>query len=170
MKNKVLFIKKKEIDQIIQTLAQKIERDYFNKEIVFLCLLKSSIFFCADLMRKIHLKQKVDFIRLLRSESYRGKEIKLLKNVNVDIKNQHVLILVEVIEEGYGLSLLKDHLLSLKPKTLKTITLLDKPHSRKKPLRPDYIGRTIDDRFVIGYGMDYEEKGRNYKNIYHLMQ
>lgn len=178
MKSKILFITKEEIEEMVSLLAEEIEHDYADEEITFICRLKSSFVFMADLSRKIRLKQCIDFVWMTPSKDSKTKifknskkqDIQILKNISVDIRNKHVLIVDEIIEEGRTLLFLKNHLLRLNPKSLKTVSLLNKPHSREGLITPDYVGRTIDDRFMVGYGLDYEEKGRNYENIYHLMQ
>ena len=79
---------------------------------------------------------------------------------------KHLLIVEEIIDAGRTLSFLKQRLMASQPASVKIVTLLDKPARRELPIKPDYVGRTIDDRFVIGYGMDSEEVGRNYRDIY----
>jgi hypoxanthine phosphoribosyltransferase len=91
-----------------------------------------------------------------------------VKDISVNITNRDVIIVEEVIDTARTLSFLRDRLLSSRPRSLKIVTLLDKPSRRELPIRPDYTGKTIDDRYVVGYGMDNEELGRNYPDIYVL--
>lgn len=161
--NMVPFITADEIDKLILDLAKKIEKDYAGQEIVILCPLKGSCLFVADLVRKLSLPVVVDFVHLT---SPKGEGVRILKDISIDITNKHVLIAEEIVDAGRTLSFLRSRLMAGSPKSLKIVALLDKPARRELPIKPDYIGRTIDDRFVVGYGLDSEELGRNYKDIY----
>ena len=160
------FIKKDEIKKLVKSLAKQIEFDYSGKEIVFICPLKGSIHFCTDLMREVHAPQQVDFVHLQAVE--KGGAIKIIKDISTNIAGKHVIVVEEIIDTGRTLSFLRNRLMASSPASLKIVTLLDKPARREIPLRPDYIGRTIDDRYVVGYGMDNENFGRNYPDIYFL--
>ncbi len=161
-----IFLKKEDIDKLVNKLALQIESDYEGKEIIFICPLRGSIHFTADLMRRISLQQQVDFVYVQSTE--KGGAVKMTKDISINITGKDVIIVEEVIDTGRTLNFLKERLLASNPNSLKIVTLLDKPARREIPLRPDYIGKTIDDRYVVGYGMDSEEKGRNYSEIYVL--
>ncbi len=161
-----IFLKKEEIDKLVQKVATQIENDYEGREIIFICPLRGSIHFAADLMRKISLHQQIDFVYVQSTE--KGGAIRMTKDISVNITGKDVIIVEEVIDTARTLSFLKDRLLASKPASLKIVTLLDKPARRELPIRADYIGKTIEDRYVVGYGMDTEEKGRNYSEIYVL--
>ncbi len=158
------FITKDEIAKMVQTLAKQIESDYDGKEIIFICPLRGSIHFTADLARAVELPQQVDFVHLQSVE--KGGAIKIVKDISTNIAGKHVLIVEEIIDTGRTLSFLRNRLMASSPASLKIVTLLDKPARRELSIRPDYIGRTIDDRYVVGYGMDQEDLGRNYPDIY----
>ncbi|MFP5518332.1 MAG: hypoxanthine phosphoribosyltransferase [Bdellovibrionia bacterium] len=162
----VPFLTGEEIAELVEKLAAQIEADYEGKELIFICPLRGSIHLTADLMRKIDLPQQVDFVHVTAVE--RGGAIKIVKDISVNIAGKHVIIVEEIIDTGRTLSFLRNRLLASSPASLKIVTLLDKPARRELPIRADYIGRTIDDRYVVGYGMDSEELGRNYPSIYHL--
>ncbi len=165
------YITQDEISDMIDGLAREIESDYQGREVILICPLKGSTLFASDLMRKLDLPQKIDFVQLT-SASLEGEPkdstIKILKDISTNIAGKDVLIVEEIIDEGRTLSFLKNRLLASGPRSLKIVTLLDKPARRAINIRPDYIGRTIEDRFVVGYGMDDGEMGRNYKEIYFL--
>lgn len=160
-------ITKSEIDEMVSELAREIERDYEGKELVMICPLKGSVPFMADLSRKIKLPQLVDFVYVT---SPKGESCRIIKDISVDILEKHVLIVEEIIDAGRTLSFLKSRILASHPASVKVVALLDKPALRELPIHPDYVGRTIEDRFVIGYGMDSEEVGRNYPDIYNFAQ
>jgi hypoxanthine phosphoribosyltransferase len=152
----VPFISAEEIAKMVGDLAKKIEKDYHNQELVVICPLKGSCLFVADFVRKLHMPVVVDFVHLT---SPKGEGVRILKDISVDITGKHVLIAEEIIDAGRTLSFLRSRLMAGSPKSLKILALLDKPARRELPIKPDYVGRTIDDRFVIGYGLDSEEIG-----------
>lgn len=155
-----------EISEFVSNIAAQIEHDYEGKEVIFICPLRGSVHMTADLMRKIHLPQQVDFVHI--KAIARGGGIIIEKDISIDITGKHVIIVEEIIDTGRTLSFLRNRLFASNPASLKIATLLDKPARRELPLKADYIGTTIDDRYVVGYGMDSEELGRNYPNIYAL--
>lgn len=161
-----VFLKKEDIEKLVSKLATQIENDYEGKDIIFICPLRGSIHFAADLMRKIDLHQQVDFVSLQATE--KGGAIRMVKDISINITGKDVIIIEEVIDTARTLNFLKDRLITARPRSLKIVTLLDKPSRRELPIRADYIGKTIDDRYVVGYGMDSEELGRNYSDIYVL--
>jgi hypoxanthine phosphoribosyltransferase len=158
------FITRDEIKVLVKNLAQQIERDYEGKDLILISPLRGSIHFTADLMREIQLPQQVDFVHVQSVE--KGGAIKIIKDISVNIAGKHVLIVEEIIDNGRTLIFLRNRLMASSPASLKIVTLIDKPARRELPIRADYIGTTIDDRYVVGYGMDQEELGRNYPDIY----
>lgn len=158
------FITGEEIKKLVRLIAKKIEHDYAGKDLILICPLKGSVHFVADLMREINLPQQVDFVHLTATE--KGGAIKIHKDISVNISGKHVLIVEEIIDTGRTLNFLRTRLSASAPASLKIVTLLDKPARRELSIRADYIGKTIDDRYVVGYGMDADEKGRNYNDIY----
>jgi len=161
-----IFLKADEIEQLVAKLAWQIDADYEGKDVIFICPLRGSIHFAADLMRKLNLHQQIDFVSVQATE--KGGAIRLVKDISINITNKDVIIIEEVIDTARTLSFLRDRLLASRPNSLKIVTLLDKPARRELPIRADYIGKTIEDRYVVGYGMDSEELGRNYADIYVL--
>ncbi len=162
------FLTRDEIDEMTLKLAKEIEQDYRGKEIVLICPLKGSFIFLSDLCRVINLPQQIDFVHLANA----GKHgtVRIMKDISVNIAGKHVLVIEEIIDTGKTLSFLKARLLASSPASLKIVTLLDKPARREIPLKPDYTGMTIDDRYVVGYGMDSDEAGRNYGDIFSFKQ
>ena len=162
----VHFLTQEEIKKLVKNLARQIEMDYENKELVVICPLRGSIHFCADLIREIQLPQQVDFV-LVKSMA-KGGSATIVKDITVNVTNKHVLVVEEIIDTGRTLNFLLQRLEASQPSSLKVVTLLDKPARREISLKPDYIGKTIEDRYIVGYGMDSEEYGRNYPDIYFL--
>ena len=167
----VRYISSEEIDEMTSKIAKEIEFDYRGGDLLLVCPLKGSILFLADLCRKINLPQQIDFVQLTSTteKEFGGNPtVKIVKDLTANIQGRHVLIVEEIIDAGRTLSFLKNRILSSAPASLKIVTLLDKPARRVINIKPDYVGRTIEDRFVIGYGMDDGELGRNYSDIYYL--
>lgn len=162
----VAFLSQKEITEITERLAKEIQRDYEGKDVVFVCPLKGSIHFMTDLVRKLDLSIQIDFVYY--RPIAKGGAIEILKDISTNITNRHVVVVEEIIDTGRTLNFLKERILSSQPSSVKIVTLLDKPARRELPIRADYIGKTINDRYVVGYGMDSEELGRNYPDIYNL--
>lgn len=161
-----LFMTHEEIQELVSELAGKIEADYQDKEIMWVCPLRGSIHFISDIMRKIRLPQQLDFIQL--QTVTKGGTVSVTRDISTAITGKHVLVAEEIIDSGRALYYLLNHLELSRPASLKVVTLLDKPARRELPLRADYIGKVIEDRYVVGYGMDSEELGRNFKDIYYL--
>lgn len=162
--NMLPFITQDEIQKMVKSLAKEIDKDYDGKEVVLICPLRGSMHFVADLSRQITLPQQIDFVYLQAVE--KGGAIKIIKDISTNIAGKHVLIVEEIIDTGRTLSFLRNRLVASSPASLKIVALLDKPARRELPIRADYIGRTIEDRYVVGYGMDTEELGRNYPDIF----
>ncbi|MCB0422898.1 MAG: hypoxanthine phosphoribosyltransferase [Bdellovibrionales bacterium] len=165
--NMIPYITEEEIDSMVSDLAKQIEFDYHGKELVLICPLKGSTLFLSDLCRKISNPQVIDFVHLT---SPKGESVRILKDIGENIEGKHVLIVEEILDAGRTLSFLKTRLLASSPASLKIVALLDKPARRELPIKPDYTGKVIEDRFVVGYGLDSEELGRNYKDIYYFTQ
>jgi hypoxanthine phosphoribosyltransferase len=164
----IAFLTHKEIQDLVARLAREIEYDYAGKEIILICPLKGSCFFVADLCRQIDLPQQIDFVQLNAVE--KKGAIRMLKDISVNITGKHVLIVEEIIDTARTLTFLKQRLSASNPASLKIVALLDKPARRELPIKPDYLGTTIEDRYMVGYGMDSEEIGRNYKDISYFKQ
>lgn len=164
----IAFLTSAEISELVGKLAAQIERDYEGKELILICPLKGSCLFVADFMRKVKLPQRVDFVHLSATE--RKGAIRINKDITLNIAGKHVLVLEEIIDTGRTLNFLKTRLLASSPASLKIVALLDKPARRELSIKPDYVGLTIEDRYMVGYGMDSEEVGRNYKDIFYFKQ
>ncbi len=164
-KEMITFLTEEQINGLVQSIATELERDYLGKKVVMVCPLKGSVLFFADLLRLLPTEMKIqtEFVHLTDTE--KKGSIEIHKDISLNIKGRHVIIVEEIIDVGRTLSFLRDRILSSDPASVKIVALLDKPARRELPIRPDYVGMTIDDRYVVGYGMDSEEVGRNYKEI-----
>lgn len=163
------LISKEQLDKRIQELADEISKDYGNKEIVAVCVLKGAVIFTVDLTKKIKSNVRYEFIEV---SSYDGTnstgKIKLNKDISSAIEGKDVLIIEDIIDSGTTLSYLREHLLSKNPKSLKICTLIDKKVNRVVDVPVDYNGFTIEDKFIVGYGFDYNQDYRNLDSIYYM--
>ena len=157
------LISEEKIENRIREMAAQIEKDYAGEEVLFICTLRGAAFFACELAKRTKLPINIDFIAVksygMSSES--SGNIKLLKDLDEDIADRHVLVIEDIIDTGRTLSYLMENLKKRNPKSLKLCALLDKPARRVKPIEADYVGFTIEDLFVVGYGLDYAQKYRN---------
>jgi len=156
-----------EIDAKVDKLAAKIRRDYQNKHPLLIGVLKGSFMFMADLIRLLDFPLEVDFIRL---SSYGGGressgKIKVVQGLRTPIKGRDVLVIEDIVDTGVTISFLLDYLRKKKPASLKLCVLTDKPSRRRVPVNIDYLGFTVPNKFLVGYGLDWDEKFRNLPDI-----
>ena len=163
MKKIKKLISEEQINERLDELAEQLMEEYKGKDIIFLCILKGSVFFTVELAKRIKNNIQFEFIEV---SSYKGHEstgkIKLNKDITGTIEGKDVIIIEDIIDTGRTLSYLKKYLLQKNPKTLKICTLLDKPSRRIVNIEADYTGFVIEDKFVIGYGLDDQQ---NYRNL-----
>lgn len=159
---------KEEIEGAVKRLASLIEKDFEGEDIVFVCLLKGSFMFTSDLVRCIRNPSRVDFMRVSSyGNAMKSKgEISVTKDLEEDIRDRNVVIVEDIIDSGLTLKSVREMLEKRRPKTLKICALVDKKARREVEIEGDYIGFTIDDGFIVGYGIDYAELYRNYPEIY----
>ena len=159
-----VLLTEEEIQARIRELGEELSREYADKDPVIVGVLKGVVVFYADMVRHITVPCQFDFMWI---SSYSGTEstgqMDVKRDLSADIKGRHVLILEDIFDTGNSLNYTYNYLLSKEPASVKICTLLDKP-DRRKPwvtLKPDYVGFTIPDKFVVGYGLDYNERFRN---------
>ncbi len=158
-----VFLDEIQLRAIVDNIAEKINLDYRDQEIVVAGVLKGSTIFLADLFRKLTVRCYLDFIT---ASSYgsgvvSSGNVKITKELSLDISDKHVLIVEDILDTGNTLSYIKEYLKTQNPLSVKICTLLDKPSKRQKPLKPDYMGQVVPDCFLVGYGLDYNEEYRN---------
>lgn len=158
-----ILLSEEEINTIVTSLAEKINNDYQGKEIILVGLLKGSVVFMADLMRKITLPCSVDFmvVSSYGDSTVSSGSVKITKDLSIDIMQKHVIIVEDIIDSGITLSSLIRTLSRRRPASLKVCSFVSKPSRRVKNVNIDYLGAEVPDEFVVGYGLDYAEKYRN---------
>jgi len=166
----VVYISKEKIAQTVQTLAAAIDRDYVGRSLVVVTVLKGAFIFVADLIRALN--TAVDRVELLRLSSYgAGTESSGEVRVLVDlppgaVTDQHVLLVEDIVDSGRSTTVALNLLKQQQPASIKLCSLLSKPDRRVVPVEIEYCGITIEDKFVIGYGLDWDERYRDLPDIY----
>ena len=159
-----VLLSEEQIQEKIRELGQTLSQEYADKDPVFVGVLKGVVIFYADMVRQITVPCQFDFMWI---SSYEGTEstgkMTVKRDVSADLKGRHVVILEDIFDTGNSLDFTYRHLLSKEPASLKICTLLDKPERRNPAvtLKPDYVGFTIPNEFVVGYGLDFNEHYRN---------
>lgn len=159
-----VLINEEELNKKIKELATIIEEDFKGEELVLICILKGAVYFAIDLSKQI--KNNVVTLDFMKVSSYGNDfvtsgNVEFILDITTDITGKNVIVVEDIIDSGYTLSFIKDYLSKKKPKSLKLCVLLDKKERREKEVKIDYIGFEIKNKFVVGYGLDYEDKYRN---------
>ena len=158
-----VLIDEEKLEKRVQEIAKQIEEEYKGKELTLICILKGSIFFTVDLAKKINGDIKLEFIRVssYNEGTESSGEIKMKLDLKDSIQGKDVIVIEDIIDTGRTLSYLIEYLKMKKPNSVKLCALLDKPDRRVVEVKVDYTGFQIPDKFVVGYGLDYDEKYRN---------
>lgn len=158
-----VLLSEEQIKEIIQRLGRQITEDYEGKNLLVVSVLKGSVMFMADLLREIKVHCKIDFMAVSSygSSTQSSGSVKIIKDLNIDLADYDILIVEDILDSGVTLSNLRDMLMLRRPASFKICTFLDKPERRRADVKADYIGARIPDAFVVGYGLDYDEKYRN---------
>jgi len=162
-----ILFSREEIETMVKRLAAEIKKDYQGKHPLLLGILKGSFMFMADLIRFLDFPLEIEFIRLSsygRDRSTSGK-IKVVQGLRPSIKDRDVFVIEDIVDTGLTISFLLDYLQKKKPASLKLCALTDKPSRRQIPVTIDYLGFTVPNKFIVGYGLDWDEKFRNLPDI-----
>jgi len=163
-----ILISHDQIAKAINRLACEIERDYQGKHPLLISVLKGSFVFMADLIRQLDLPLELDFVRLSSYGCARESsgKVRVVQGVKTPIKGRDVLVVEDIVDTGITISFLLDYLKRKKPASLKLCALADKPSRRRLPVPINYLGFTVPNRFIVGYGLDCDERFRNLPDIY----
>ncbi len=166
----VPYISEEDILKRVADLGQQISDEYRDKLPIFIGILNGSFMFLADLLKDVSIKCEMDFFKLSSygDEKISSGKVKLLKELNADISDRHVIIVEDIVDSGLSMKYIEELINELNPASMKIASLLVKPNSLKYDIKIDYIGFEIPDKFVIGYGLDYAQKYRNLRSIYIL--
>jgi hypoxanthine phosphoribosyltransferase len=168
-KNIKPYISKKDIAKRIQEIASQISDRYDKKDPILIGILNGSFIFIADLIRTLEINCEVDFLKI---SSYKGKkstgDIVMSKSLDLDIENRSIIIVEDIIDSGMSIKFIYDYLNGFKPKDISIVSLLAKKSISKLNFKIDFIGFEISSEFVVGYGLDYNQRFRNLDSIYKL--
>ena len=162
IKNLKVMYTEEQIQSRIREVAKNIDKDYEGKEIIVISVLKGAIFFTVDLVKRINIPMSIEMMQV---SSYQGTQstgnVILKRGLDIDISGKDVLIVEDIIDTGYTLQYLKEYLQTLNPNSLKIAVLADKKERRKIDVKIDYTGFEIENKFIVGYGFDIDQKYRN---------
>lgn len=158
-----VLVSEEELHQINVRLGAQITADYAGKNLLVVGILKGSVLFMADLIREIRLPCKLDFLAV---SSYGGDTrssgvVKIVKDIDIELEDYDVLLVEDILDSGRTLSYVCDMLRTRHPASIRVATLLDKPERRVVDLKADYVGTSVPDEFVVGYGLDFDQRYRN---------
>lgn len=158
-----VMIPEEEVMRRVRELAEQISRDYEGKTVHLLCILKGSVFFTCELAKRMTVPVMMDFMKVSSygDATTSSGVVQITKDTDETIEGKDVIIIEDIVDSGNTLSYLTEILKARKPASLKLCTLLDKPDRRVKPVKVDYTGFEIEDKFVVGFGLDYAQKYRN---------
>lgn len=158
-----ILLNEEQIHTIVAGLGRRISTDYQGKNLLMVSVLKGSVVFMADLMRAIDIPCRIDFMAVSSYGSgvKTSGVVKIVKDLDINLEGYDLLIVEDILDSGVTLSYLKKMLMDRGPASVRICTFLDKPERRKADIIPDYVGASVPDEFVVGYGLDYDEKYRN---------
>lgn len=166
----VPVLTEKDIDETVTALARQISEDYRGRQLVLIGVLKGAFVFMADLMRKLTIPVLIDFIRVSSygQQDVSSGEIHRITDLTMDIRNKDVLVVEDILDTGLTMQEIVSHLLSLNPRSVRVCALIDKSGRRRTDFQADYTGHSIEEGFLVGYGLDYAEQHRYLPAIYEL--
>lgn len=164
------YLSVEEIDEAVTKVANKINKDFKGQKVLFIAILNGSFMFASDLLKKVDLECEISFVKIA---SYSGTQstgkVKKLIGLMQSLEDRNVIIVEDIIDTGNTLDKLLPTLIAENPKSLKVCTLLFKPEAFKADFDIHYVGKEIPNKFILGYGLDYDELGRNLKEIYQII-
>ena len=165
-----IMLTEEQIQSRIRELGAEITRDFQGESVLLICVLKGACMFLSDLMKRIDLDVRVDFMSVSSygSATKSAGVVKINKDLDESIAGKNVMIVEDIIDSGLTLHYLVENLWRRGPKNIKVCTLLDKPERRQVDMKADYVGFEVEDRFIVGYGLDYDERYRNFPYITYL--
>ena len=162
-----ILITKEQLQKRVEELGKQISEDYKGEKLTLICILRGASVFFADLLRQITIPCEIDFIAVSSygAGTTTSGEVKLVKDLSSTIDGENVIIVEDIMDTGVTLSYLKKMLLARNPKSIKICACIDKPERRTADIKSDYIGFTVPNEFIVGYGLDYNERYRNLPDI-----
>jgi len=166
---KKILLTEKQIQKKIKKIAREIEKDYKNKELILICNLKGSFRFLSDLIKYLNIPLMIDFIAFKSYEGKKSTQLRIIKDLKMNVKNKNVIVVEDIVDTGKTLNDIIKYLKEFKsPASIKVCALLDKPSLHQADIKIDYKGFEIDNHFIVGYGLDFNEYFRELNDIYIL--
>lgn len=158
-----IMITQEQISQRAREIGEQITRDYAGKDIVLVGILRGAVLWMGDIMKNVDLDMEIDFMAVSSygSSTKSSGVVKIIKDLDSDIEGKHVIIVEDIVDSGITLNYLKHYLENRETESVRICTLLDKPAGRKADIQVDYIGFEVEDRFIVGYGLDFDQRYRN---------
>ncbi len=168
--NFVIYITKEELDKRIAELGKQLDKEFNGKRPIFIGVLNGAFIFLADLMRRVSIPCEVDFMKLSSygDAKVSSGQVTELKEINADLEGRHVILVEDIIDTGLSMKFMIDKMKQLNPASVSVMTLLHKHEATRHDVQIDYVGFEIPNKFVLGYGLDYAQEGRNLAQIYIL--
>ena len=166
-----VLLSEEEVNARIKEIGEQISRDYEGKEIHMVCVLKGGTFFMCELAKRITVPVSLDFMSVSSygQDTKSSGVVKIVKDLDDSLVDKHVIVVEDIVDSGLTLSRLVETLKTRQPASLKVCTFLDKPAGRKVEFEPDYKGFTVDDVFIVGYGLDLNQQYRQLPHITHIV-
>jgi len=168
----VLLYSKEEIARKVTDLANQISKDYDGKEVILICILKGAFIFLADLIRNLRIPLKIDFVRLASygSQTRSSGDINITKDIELSIEGKDVVVVEDIVDTGLTTSYIIERLKRKKPNSLRLCALIDKRERREINIEADYVGFIVEEGFIVGYGIDFDERYRHLPEIYRIVE
>lgn len=162
-----ILITKEQLDSRIREIAAELDKEYAGRNPLMVCILKGAVMFFSDLTRAMTIPLSIDFMAISSygAGTRSSGEVRMIKDLDGKIEGRDLIIVEDIMDSGYTLSYLKKALSSRMPNSIKICCLLDKPSRREVPIEPDYVCFEVENQFVVGYGLDYDQKYRNLPEI-----
>ncbi|MEO0301359.1 MAG: hypoxanthine phosphoribosyltransferase [candidate division WOR-3 bacterium] len=168
-----IILKEKEIKKRVKEIARILKKEYKDKNPVLIGVLKGGFVFLADLVREMGIDCTLEFIRLSsygKKSKIKAEDVRIMWDLPIDIEGRDVILIEDIVDTGHTLKFLKNNILKRKPRLLKTVVFLDKYERREVDVDVDIIGFKVPNKFLVGYGLDYNEKFRYFKDVYGLTE
>tara|TARA_R110000868_G_scaffold368227_1_gene631197 strand:- start:27506 stop:28063 length:558 start_codon:yes stop_codon:yes gene_type:complete len=167
-----IFITKQQIEARISLLGTQLDKDFADKKPIFIGILNGAFIFLADIMRCVTIECEVDFMKLSSygDEKVSSGEVTELKEIDAKVKGRHIILVEDIVDTGLSMKYIVNRLKMYDPESVSVITLLHKKDATKHDVQIDYVGFEIPSKFVLGYGLDYAQEGRNLAQIYALSE
>lgn len=165
-----IFITKEQLEERLSQLGRQLDKDFADKKPIFIGVLNGAFIFLADIMRHVTIPCEVDFIKLSSygDEKVSSGKVTELKHIDAPIEGRHIILVEDIVDTGLSMNYLLENVKKQNPASVSVITLLHKKEATKYPVQLDYVGFEIPNAFVLGYGLDYAQEGRNLAQIYVL--